>query len=423
MSETPLTDTEALSLAGTTDADTDFEYHTVGQSTYYLDGFRQRHRALAILKVVNALRVYKDGDLTFGVRPGRYMDADTPVEYAGAAEQALTNNQTNYIYLAADGTLTVNTTGFPIPSVAPHIPLATIATAAGAYDLDDITDYRGRALFRVCGDQAAREMTVANNTGSQINAGQLLHVSGWNAAGGCYEVELADADTASKPAQLVADEDIADTATGVATDRYDLTGVDTAAAPVVGSPVYLSATPGGWTSVVPAGADQIDQVVGVVTVKDASTGAIRFATHLLGQPEQIGTSGLEDGTVTAPKLASGVQDAIPNLNIVGADDGDGTGSAGIQARDAANNNLAGRFRVRTWIADSEFGAPSAKTDFSVTTGTQLREVTADTDYEAVSDATGLAVMNIDLGGAGTVYVMAEVDGRVYSSGAIGITTP
>jgi len=54
------------------------------------------------------------------------------------------------VYITAAGTLTVNTTGFPTPSATPHIPLATIVTAAGAYDHSDITDYRGRALFTVC---------------------------------------------------------------------------------------------------------------------------------------------------------------------------------------------------------------------------------------------------------------------------------
>ena len=39
------------------------------------------------------------------------------------------------------------------------------------------------------------------------------------------------------------------------------------------------------------------------------------------------------------------------------------------------------------------------------------------------DANGQVVMDIDAGGAKTVYVMAEIDGRIYSSGAINITVP
>lgn len=48
-------------------------------------------------------------------------------------------------------TLTVNTTGFPTPSATPHIPLATILTAAGEYDFADIIDHRARAMYSVLG--------------------------------------------------------------------------------------------------------------------------------------------------------------------------------------------------------------------------------------------------------------------------------
>ena len=117
-----------------------------------------------------------------------------------------------------------------------------------------------------------------------------------------------------------------------------------------------------------------------------------------------------------------VPPVIPHLAISGTDDHDGTGSATLQAKDAGGGSLALRFRVRVWIADADFGAPAAKSDFAVTTGTVLRELTADADYEVISTSGGQVVMNIALGGAGTVYVMAEVDGRIYSSGAIAITS-
>ena len=296
MSETELTDAQALALAGTTDSETDFEYHTVGQSTYYLDGFRQRHRVLAIIKAVNALRICKDGDLTFGVRAGKYMNGDTPVNYAGAAAQALTNNQTNYIFITAAGTLTVNTTGLPDPSTTPHVPLAAIVTSAGQYDVEDITDYRSRAIFQVLS-----ALTPANaNTLSDGSNADALHVH------------------------------------------------------------------------------------------------------------------------AAVGLAEAVQDLMPNLLLTGADDGDGTGTMTIQVRDAADNNLAQRFCVRAWIADAEYSEPDAQTDFSVTTGEQLRELEADADYEAISDANGTLVMDIDTTTDKTVYVMAEVDGRIYT-GSVAIT--
>lgn len=293
MSETQLTDAEALALAGTTDSETDFTYHTVGQSTYYLDGFRQRHRVLAILKAVNALRVHKDGDLTFGVRAGRFMNGDAAVNYAGASAQALTNNDTNYVYLTAAGVLTVNTTGFPTPSTTPHVPLATIVTAAGTYDVDDITDYRARGIFA-----ALSAMTAANaNTLVRAGNADALHV---HAAAG---------------------------------------------------------------------------------------------------------------------LAAALQDAIPSLALAGTDDADGTGTMEIQVKDAAGNALAQRFLLRVWIADAEYSEPDAQTDFSVMYGEMLREIEADADYEVITDASGAVTMDIDTAADKTVYVMAEIDGRIYTGSA------
>lgn len=147
MAESDLPEATALALAGTTDTDTDFDYYTEFEN-YVLKEHRNNYRLLTILKAVNELRVFKDGDLTFGVRAGNYMDGPTERNYAGASAQALTDDDTNYIFLEADGTLTVNITGFPAAGTTPHIPLATILCASGEYAASDITDYRGRALFQ-----------------------------------------------------------------------------------------------------------------------------------------------------------------------------------------------------------------------------------------------------------------------------------
>ncbi len=283
MAELFPSDTTLNALSGSADSEQAVPYIPVGLSPYHTEFYKMLYRLLDVSRRAGDLRAYKDdsGDLKFGVRAGRYLNGDTPVDYEGTTGQDLTDNAVNYVYLTTAGVLTVNTTGFPTPSTTPHLPLATIATGtessggvAGEYAHEDITDYRGRALLAV--------------------------------------------------------------------------------------PTGLAAT--------------------------------------------------------------ALQDALPCLVVTGADDGDGTGSATIQAKDAAGNDLAQRFRVRTWIANTDYGSPSAKTDFSVTTGTELAEVIADADYEVICDSGGQVVMNIDLGGAGTVYVLAEVDGRIYSSGAINITS-
>jgi hypothetical protein len=297
MTEIQLTDDQANALHGTTDSDTDFKYHSPGEASYFTEGQRQRHRLLTLAKAIsNSLRVYRDGVLSFGVRPGRAGGGDTTYAYEGAAGNALTDDATNYIYLtAADltagNTVTVNTTGFPLQSQTPHIPLAEIVTSAGGYGCDEITDLRSASAMAL---QSAMTAAKANTLvgGSASNA-DALH--GHSFAG------------------------------------------------------------------------------------------------------------------LAPAVRALMQ--IPQID--GTDDEDGTGSVSIQMTDPYTGDpLAGRARVRVWIGSAEFGAPVAQTDFSVVTGTQLRQITADADYEVISTGAGLVVMNI-VGADGSHYVHAEVNGRIY----------
>ena len=148
MAELYPSDSELAALSGTTDSEQEVLFIQTGESPYYLSFYKMLYRLLDVARRAGDLRVYKDGDLTFGVRPGRFMDGAHARQFAGATGQALTNNATNYIYLTADtAELTVNTSGFPEPSQTPHVRLATIVTAAGAYSHTDITDLRGQAMF------------------------------------------------------------------------------------------------------------------------------------------------------------------------------------------------------------------------------------------------------------------------------------
>jgi hypothetical protein len=295
MTELPLTDAEANALHGTTDSDTDFKYHCPGDASYFTEGQRQRHRLLTLAKAIsNSLRVYRDGALSFGVRPGSAADGNTTYHYEGSAGNDLTDDATNYIYLtasdlAAGNTVTVNTTGLPLQSQTPHIPLAEIVTSAGGYGCDDIKDLRSASALAL---QSAMTAANANTLVGGGSAG-ALHLHSW------------------------------------------------------------------------------------------------------------------------PGLHPDVRGSTPFLNMAGVNDGDGTGTMSIRASDPLTGNpLAMRCRVRCWIAAAQYGAPAAQTDFSVITGTQLREITADADYEVITDATGLAVMNIDTAANGYFYVMAEINGVI-----------
>lgn len=116
-------------------------------------------------------------------------------------------------------------------------------------------------------------------------------------------------------------------------------------------------------------------------------------------------------------LVSTVQDAMPNINLAGTDNEDGTGEMAIQVLDAAGNNLEQVFLIRTWIADDDMSEPDAQTDFAVAgAGEQMREIEAKADYEVITNSSGNCTMAIDADTDKTVYVMAEIDGRIYSEG-------
>jgi hypothetical protein len=186
-------------LSGTTDSEQEVLFVTTGESPYFNSFYKMLYRLLNVARRGGDLRVYKDGDLTFGVRAGRFMNGPTAVNYAGASAQALTDNSLNYIYITAAGVLTINQVGFPDPSATPHVPLATVgagslsaAAVGGKYDQCDITDYRGRAMYRpvdVAGAAAALTIsadgfTIAHNGRSiaLLTAGSANHTSSATAA-------------------------------------------------------------------------------------------------------------------------------------------------------------------------------------------------------------------------------------------------
>jgi len=180
MSEIELTDEQANALHGTIDADTGFRYHSPGDASYFTEGQRQRHRLLTLAKTIsNNLRVYRDGEMTFGVRPGRAADGDTVAAYAGCSAVELTDDATNYVYLtaadlAAGDSVTVSTEGFPAQSQTPHVPLAAVAAAGGAYGPDDIVDCRAAAAMSLgSGLTAAQANTLTGGSASNADA---LHV-------------------------------------------------------------------------------------------------------------------------------------------------------------------------------------------------------------------------------------------------------
>jgi len=139
----------------------------------------------------------------------------------------------------------------------------------------------------------------------------------------------------------------------------------------------------------------------------------------------IAYSKLDLATSVAPSdLQAALADRIGYITVTGADAAtNGTGTVTIQLKDAAGSDLAAAAVCRTWIGTADDYGVDALTDYSVSTGTQKEEVTANGEYLAITDASGTIVMAVDNGGAGTVYAWAEVGGRIVASGAIVLTAP
>ncbi len=152
MSETFPSDSYLENLSGITDTRTGVYYPVKGEGLdWYVSFVKCIYRLVRNVSVASGLRVYKVVGLTFGVKSGKYFDGSNLREYSGTESGTLSDNTTNYIYLQADGTLVVNTSGFPDASVVRHIRLATIETSNGSYDDDDIVDYRQCNLWSVAG--------------------------------------------------------------------------------------------------------------------------------------------------------------------------------------------------------------------------------------------------------------------------------
>lgn len=136
-----------------------------------------------------------------------------------------------------------------------------------------------------------------------------------------------------------------------------------------------------------------------------------------------GTASLANNSIAVAQLATAVQDLMPNLNItVGDEDGANKRTITIDPRDAAGSDIAERFLIRVWISIADYSTPSAAGNtVAVEAGTVYETETANAAYKIIStpviDGNNIQI-GITIAGAATRYIMAEIDGRIYSSGAV-----
>lgn len=135
-------DAELLALDA--DTHTGVEYIRTGTTPYYLEFRRLIQRTLLASARANDLRVYADGDLTVGVRPGRCRIDAQSVAFAGQTHVALSPSQTTDIYLDSAGLIQQSTSGLPA-SRSQFVPLARVMTDASS--IISMVDLRGEAFL------------------------------------------------------------------------------------------------------------------------------------------------------------------------------------------------------------------------------------------------------------------------------------
>lgn len=165
-------------LSGTDDA-TGVPYPAIGESPYYTTFYRMLYRLLDVARLGDRLRVVKDGELTFGIRPGRYDAGGERRTFGGTEGESLADDAVNTVYLDAAGDVQVATDG--LPAAGPVVPLAEIAVGSssaaglsGQYGFEDITDLRPLSTFAQVGPRAGRRATVAlTRLGRQADLSEL----------------------------------------------------------------------------------------------------------------------------------------------------------------------------------------------------------------------------------------------------------
>lgn len=176
-------------------------------------------------------------------------------------------------------------------------------------DMDDLeTDPDDDLVIAMNSVNRAMGVPVRNESGEQIDEGELVYLSGWHEGEGRFLISKADADAAGASAQFVLREDIAHEANGWAWRSHTLEDVDTQAGSA-GNAVYLSTTAGGWTVTPPDAADAIRQIVGRIVDEDAE-GVIEFL--LPGQLVKLGRNELQDDAVGEDQI---VDDAVATAKI------------------------------------------------------------------------------------------------------------
>ena len=175
MAEVYPSDSELVNIQS--DTETGVEYIPTGTAPYYIQFRKLLYRLLLASRRANDLRVYDEGELDIGVKPGKFWLGTQLISCAGSSGNTLADDkQSIYIYLNSSGSLVTNEySGFPSMATTPHVRLAKVTTSGG--DIDSITDCRaGHNIvmpYEAGGLQKAIEAHTSNDTLTAAESGSV----------------------------------------------------------------------------------------------------------------------------------------------------------------------------------------------------------------------------------------------------------
>ena len=177
---------DATLLALSEDANTGVPYIPTGKSPYYLAFRKMQHRLLRVAERANDLRIYQDGDLSIGVRPGRVRISGSTVNFTGATGVTIGPGTTTHVWLDSNAAVQTGTSGLPSDRTT-FLPLAEVV--AGSAAIQSLTDLRGEALI------ATPSLAALNLTATADEVNQALAGISGNVTAGFLSQLTAGADT------------------------------------------------------------------------------------------------------------------------------------------------------------------------------------------------------------------------------------
>ncbi|MHC4424643.1 MAG: hypothetical protein ACYSYV_00955 [Planctomycetota bacterium] len=171
MAEVYPSDNELLNMQS--DSETGVEYIPTGTAPYYLHFRKLLYRLLLAARRANDLRVYDEGGLDVGVKPGKFWLGTELIDYEGSSGNTLADDKQNiYIYLNSSASLVTNEyNSFPDMATTPHIRLAQVSTSGG--DIESMADCRaGHNIMMPYGAGGLKKVVEAHASDDTLAAAE-----------------------------------------------------------------------------------------------------------------------------------------------------------------------------------------------------------------------------------------------------------